>query len=94
MVSTIYKAQTLEERLSIAVLLTLANEKEPIIKGVLASKLAKSAGTVIDRVIELQEVGLVIEIQEDKRPFRKFVELTPKGQAVAEHLQAIEEILK
>ena len=94
MASAVYKAQLMEERLSIAVLLTLAEEKEPIVKGVLASKIARSAGTVIDRVNELLEAGLVTESKEETRPFRKFVELTPRGRTVAEHLAAIEEILE
>lgn len=91
--SAMYKAQLMEERLAIAVLLTLANETEPIVKGVLAGKIAKSAGTVIDRINELMEAGLVTEVQEDKRPFRKFVELTPRGRLVAKKLVEIEGIL-
>jgi DNA-binding HxlR family transcriptional regulator len=89
-----YNAQLMEERLAIAVLLTLEKETEPIVKGVLTGKIARSAGTVIDRINELMEAGLVTEVQEDKRPFRKFVELTPLGRQVAEHLAAIEEILE
>ena len=94
MVSTMYKAQLFEERLSIAVILTLLKQNESIVKGILASKIAKSAGTVIDRIDELQTMGLVIETKEDKRPFRKFVELTPKGREVAERLAEIEDLLK
>jgi DNA-binding PadR family transcriptional regulator len=92
--SAFYKAQILEERLSVAVLLTLAQEEEPIIKGVLASKIARSAGTIIDRIDELQDAGLLTEIREDVRPFRKFVELTPLGREVAEKLVEIEDMLE
>jgi hypothetical protein len=42
--SAMYKAQLMEERLAIAVLLTLANETEPIVKGVLAGKSRKVQG--------------------------------------------------
>jgi DNA-binding MarR family transcriptional regulator len=45
------------------------------------------------RVAELLEAGLITEVQEDAKPFRKFIELTPEGRKVAEHLTAIEKIL-
>ncbi len=89
-----YKSQILEERLAISVLLALYSEGKPVQKGILVSMLAKAAATVNYRVTELLEAGLVTETKEDKRPFRKFVELTPRGRHVAEHLAAIEELLQ
>ena len=89
-----YKAQILEDRHAVSILITLLEAKEPYIKGVLTSVLSTGSRTVPDRIKGLQDAGLVIEEQEQQRPFRKFVELTPKGRAVAEHLAAIEGILR
>jgi DNA-binding MarR family transcriptional regulator len=89
-----YKSEILEERLAIGVLLTLYNEERPMQKGILVSKLAKAAATVNYRVAEFLEAGLITEVQEDARPFRKFIGLTPRGKKVAKHLAAIEDILE
>lgn len=88
-----HEAQILENRFSISVLLALLDAKEPMIKGVLTAQLSTGSRAVPDRVKELQEGGLVLERTEEERPFRKFVELTPRGREVAVHLAAIEEIL-
>jgi DNA-binding MarR family transcriptional regulator len=88
-----YNSQVLEERLAVGVLLTLYRENKPMQKGILVSKLAKAAATVNYRVAELLVAGLITEVQEEARPFRKFIELTPRGKQVAKHLAAIEEIL-
>lgn len=89
-----HEAQILENRFSVSVLLALLEANEPMIKGVLTAQLSTGSRAVSDRVKELQEGGLVLERTEAERPFRKFVELTPRGRDVAEHLAAIEEILK
>jgi predicted transcriptional regulator len=89
-----YKSEILEERLVIGVLLTLHGEGKPMQKGILVSKLAKAATTVNYRVAELLEAGMNTEVQEDARPFRKFIELTPRGKKIAKHLAAIEEIFE
>ena len=94
MVSEDCKSQVLEGRLAVKILLVLLEETEPIMKGNLLPKVTKGTGTAMARIKELQDAGLVIEEQEQQRPFRKFVELTPKGRAVAEHLAAIEGILR
>lgn len=65
-----------------------------MIKGNLTAYLSTGSRAVADRVAELQAAGLIIEKREEQRPFRKFVEITPKGRQVAEHLAAIEEILQ
>lgn len=94
MVSEDCKSQVLEGRLAVKILLVLKDEKEPIIKGNLLPKVTKGTGTAMARIKELQEAGLIIEEQESQRPFRKFVELTPKGRQVAEKLAEIEGILR
>ena len=65
-----------------------------MIKGNLTSYLSTGSKAVADRVAELLAAGLVTEEQEQQRPFRKFVSLTPKGRAVAEKLADIEGILR
>ncbi|KQM12274.1 hypothetical protein AOA80_03575 [Methanomassiliicoccales archaeon RumEn M1] len=65
-----------------------------MIKGVLASYVAKGTVSVQSRVDELVKLGLITEEREDTRPFRKFVQLTPKGRQVAEKLAEIEGILQ
>ena len=94
MVSEDCKSQVLEGRLAVKILLVLREEKEPIIKGNLLPKVTKGTGTAMSRIKELHEAGLIIEEQEQQRPFRKFIDLTPKGRQVAEHLAAIEGILQ
>lgn len=86
------KAGSLEATHAIKILIILLREGK-MIKGVLASYVAKGTVSVQSRVEELIQLGLVIEEREQQRPFRKFVELTPKGRAVAEKLAEIEEIL-
>lgn len=87
------KAGSLEATHAIKILIILYFEGK-MIKGVLASYVAKGTVSVQSRVDELVKLGLITEEREDTRPFRKFVELTPKGRAVAEHLAAIEGILR
>ena len=89
-----YKAQVLEDRHAVSILLTLLDAREPYIKGVLTSVLSTGSRTVPDRIKDLEDAGLITEEQEQQRPFRKFIDLTPKGRQVAEHLAAIEGILQ
>ena len=93
MVSEDCKSQILEGRLAVRILLVLLEQREPIMKGNLLPKVTRGTGTAMSRIKELQDAGLLTEEQEQQRPFRKFIELTPKGRAVAEHLAAIEGIL-
>ncbi len=65
-----------------------------MIKGVLASYVAKGTVSVQSRVDELVKLGLITEEREDTRPFRKIVQLTDKGRQVAEKLAEIEGILQ
>jgi DNA-binding HxlR family transcriptional regulator len=89
-----HKAQILENRFSISVLLVLLDAGRPVIKGVLTSILSTGSRAVPDRIAELQDAGLVKEVSESEKPFRKFVELTPRGREIAEKLAEIEGILK
>lgn len=88
-----YKAQILEDRFAIAILLTLYNYDEPIIKSVLTSLLSSGSRTIADRIPQLESAGIIIESQEDVRPFRKYISLTPKGKIIAEYLVQIENLL-
>lgn len=89
-----YKAEALEKTMAIGILLKLQEIGDPVISGNLAGLLSRrSAGTSIDRVNDLEKAGLVVSVREDKKPFRKYISLTPRGLKVAKHLRAIEEIL-
>ncbi len=84
MPSANYKSEILENTLAIGVMLALEKRKEPVMSGVLPQYVGKkSAGTTIERVSEFEEAGLVRKVQEEKKPFRKFVELTDRGHVVS-----------
>lgn len=87
------KAGSLEATHAIKILIILRNEGKTV-KGNLAGYVAKGTVSVQSRVTELSQLGLVVEEQENKKPFRKFVELTPKGRKIAEKLAEIEELLR
>jgi DNA-binding MarR family transcriptional regulator len=60
----------------------IALEGGPINKGVLYAMLAKGPTTVLKRVTDLQEAGIILE--EVQTPSRKrYLSLTPKGQRIA-----------
>ncbi|NLI74184.1 MAG: MarR family transcriptional regulator [Euryarchaeota archaeon] len=88
-----YRAQLFEDTQAIGIMLVILKEERIFITE-LSSKLAKGAGTTINRVRSLVAEDLIVEDREVKFPRRKYLELTPKGRAVAEHLAAIEGILK
>lgn len=85
--------EVLEETHALKILLVLLREGR-MIKGVLNQKITRSTVSVQRRIDALVRAGLLSEEQEEQHPFRKYIELTPRGRAVAEHLQAIEEILQ
>ena len=74
-------------------MLELYAHPEPVNKGALASILTRGSNTINVRIRELSEINLIIETEEDKHPWRKFVELTPEGKYIAKHLKAIEDAL-
>ncbi len=65
----------------------------PMKKTELTQNVTNSSDTVKKRVDLLAGLGLVREVQENQRPFRKMVELTDLGSAVAENLARINELL-
>ncbi|HHT76015.1 MAG: winged helix-turn-helix transcriptional regulator [Methanomassiliicoccaceae archaeon] len=87
-----YRAQLFEDTQAIGIMLVLLKEGR-IFTTELSSRLAKGAGTTISRVRSLVAEDLIMEERETEFPRRKFLELTPKGRAVAEKLAEIEEIL-
>ncbi len=64
----------LEEKHILAILYILRSG--PMKKTELTQNVTNSSDTVKKRVDCLAELGLVREVQEDQRPFRKMVELT------------------
>jgi DNA-binding HxlR family transcriptional regulator len=62
-------------------------------KGMIYQKIPKNKTVLQSRIKELVDAGLLNE-EEKFDPFRKIISLTPKGRKVAEHLAAIEGILR
>lgn len=90
---TTNKASLLEVTHAVTVLLVLMDEG-PMIKSVLSQKITTNNQSIQKRIKELVDNGLISETVEDEHPYRHRIELTPRGHAVAEHLAAIEEILR
>ncbi|MFA5311957.1 MAG: hypothetical protein WC375_01405 [Methanomassiliicoccales archaeon] len=65
-----------------------------MVKSVLYARMEKSNKTIQPRVDEMVLTGLIKETIEDNPPRRKWVELTDKGQKIAEKLEEIEGILE
>lgn len=86
------KLGVLEYAHALKVLYALQNEG-PTAKSVLYSMISTNGGTVKDRVVALSNEGLVEEGPMDKPPYRGLY-LTERGKEVAEHVTAIEQILK
>ena len=87
------KVGSLEEKFSLRLLLALKGEKR-VVKGDLHRLVSKGVATTLDRLDKLEEMGLVWVDLEPVKPRRKFILLTPMGERVAEHLQAIEDELE
>lgn len=88
-----YKSQILEERLAVAILITMYKEDRQMPRSILYSKVARSAGTTIDRVNEMINAGLIREEIITEKPYTKMVELTPCGREVAKKLVEIEDVI-
>ncbi len=86
------KSSVFENTHAIKIILILRNEG-PMVKGELASKIAKGTSTVQARIADLIEMGLLTEKREPVKPFKKIVELTPKGRAASNLLFALEDLL-
>lgn len=95
MTSLSYNSQILEERLAISVLLTMYHEGRPMPRGILYSKVARSASTTVARVNELIAAGFISEeITRGEKAYEKIIELTPLGREVAGKLNEIEELIR
>ena len=82
----------LEATHALKILIILHTEGK-MVKGDLASKVAKGTVAVQARIEDLVELGLVTETKESRKPFRKYIELTSKGKEVADHLCLILNII-
>lgn len=83
----------LEKTHAMTILLVLRDEGS-MKKTVLYPFIAKNTKAIADRLNELETAGLLTITKSEEHPFPQVVELTPRGHRVAEHLAAIEEILK
>ena len=72
----------------------LRKSDEPIIKGILYQMISKNTKSLSDRLDELKEAGLLTITVSESHPFPQYIELTPLGREVAEHLQAIVELMQ
>jgi DNA-binding HxlR family transcriptional regulator len=88
---------SLERTHAIRVLLTLRDAEiggRRLNKKILTQLITTSTQGVKSRVDELSAAGLVTVEQDTAHPFPQWVSLTPLGREVAEHLQAIEELMQ
>ena len=82
----------LENTHAITIMLILAREGS-MYKGMLYQKISKNTASVQRRIDSLVAAGLVTVEQDTAHPFPQWVSLTPLGREVAEHLQAIVELM-
>jgi DNA-binding HxlR family transcriptional regulator len=83
----------LENTHAITIMLILAREGS-MYKGMLYQKISKNTASVQRRIDSLVMAGLVTETETKEHPFPRIIDLTPLGREVAEHLQAIEELMR
>ncbi|MBR6037574.1 MAG: winged helix-turn-helix transcriptional regulator [Candidatus Methanomethylophilaceae archaeon] len=83
----------LETTHAIRILLVL-RDNGSMVKGDLARAIAKGTATVQSRVADLVDSGLVTETRETTKPFRIYVELTPKGREIADLLCELESLFR
>ena len=83
----------LENTHAITILLILRREG-PMQKGMLYQKISKNTASVQRRIDSLVMAGLVTETETKEHPFPRIIDLTPLGREVAEHLQAIVELMQ
>ena len=74
-------------------ILLLLHEKGTTMRSVVYAIIPSSSNTLKIRLDTLLDNGLIAEREEKFPPKRKWVELTKKGERVAEHLLAIQRIL-
>ncbi|MCL1984603.1 MAG: hypothetical protein FWG58_04305 [Methanomassiliicoccaceae archaeon] len=65
-----------------------------MVKGELAACVAKGTVAVQSRIESLVSEGLITETQETKRPFRKYIKLTEKGEKISNHIAEIEAVMR
>ena len=74
-------------------ILLLLHENGTTMRSIVYAMIPSSSNTLKIRLDNLLESGLISEKEEKFPPKRKWVELTKKGERVAEHLLAIQKIL-
>lgn len=84
--------EKIEQAHAVKVLLRVLKE-ETIPKSMLYQKIGKNTDVLSKRIEELKAIGLLNEEEVRTDALRKMISLTEKGRRVAEHLQAIEDIL-
>jgi len=87
------KVSALEETHALKILLILGTRGK-MVKGELAACVAKGTVAVQSRIESLVSEGLITETQETKRPFRKYIKLTEKGEKISNHIAEIEAVMR
>lgn len=87
-----FRIQLLEEIYSCQILLLLyANGR--MFRTQIYNELGTNNKSMAARIAMLRDMGLVRETVETAPPYRVYIELSDKGGGIAEHLDAIEELL-
>jgi len=87
------KVKTLFRKGALAIIMKLAEHEKLHIRE-LSRMTNIRAGTIVNRVKELQKMG-IIKVEEEKRfPFRKWVSLTDLGYTIAKFIIFLEEELQ
>lgn len=85
------KVNTLEQAHALKILIILAAEG-PMSRSTLYGLVTSSNRTMMDRVNELLNLGLIEDVPIEEKPYRA-LQLTKKGREVAEYVTAIERVL-
>lgn len=86
-------ATLFENTHAVSIMLVL-REEGPMVKGDLAHSMSKGTSTVQRRVEDLVEAGLVEERRETVRPFKRIVSLTAEGEAAADLLKQLDDLVR
>lgn len=83
----------LEQKHSLKILKILYENGE-LCKGELSSMITVGTASVQSRIKDLVEVGLVDEVVDTVKPYRKHISLTDKGEEIAKLVSQIDNLLQ
>lgn len=83
----------LEQKHSLKILKILYDNGE-LCKGELSSMITVGTASVQSRIRDLVEVGLINEVVDTVKPYRKHISLTEKGEEVAKLIAQMDKLLQ